>query len=413
MTDGVAGSNDHVPLPDNRMPQLPPLPQPVPNPEFGRAAAATVPNPAYGRPAAATTSNQGTGAPSQGPTVPPRKKRKKSSRKARTRVVIGALVVVLAAALIVPPLVNEPNLADYREQVSKLDGVISDSESLLSEVPDGYEASLVADIESDVEAAGALLDADEPHAYSFTIRAQADEIYESRQGILALTDELDSALQTKADYDDYVSHANDVMADAQSLLETTSGQVDNDATRTELADAINSLEWELGLDADHAEADGYSEALTNLEGAVGDVENASDNVESSNEAWITAEEEQALTDPANYGTISDRDWQLLERTADSHTGEKYVLYGYVTQADSAMGSYGIRVNTSGEQLGSWYDYEINTIVLAASDDLLSTVITGDTVKLLVEVQGSTSYDTAIGGTATAITVLAYSVEIIG
>jgi hypothetical protein len=357
--------------------------------------------------------HRGAGVPPQGPTRARPKKRKKPSRKARIGVVIGAVVLVLAAALIVPPLVNQPNLADYREQVSKLDGVISDSESLLSEVPEGYEASLVADIESDVQAASALLDADEPHPYSFTIRAQADEIYEARQDILALTADLGSALLARDDFGDYVSHANDVLTDARSLFETTSGQVDNDATRTELADAIDSLEWELGLDADFAEADGYSEALADLEGAVDDVESASDNVETSNEAWVVAEEEKAKTDPANYGTISDRDWQLLERDANSHTGEKYVLYGYVTQADSAMGTYGIRVNTSGEQLGRWYDYEINTIVLAASDDLLSTVIAGDTVKLLVEVQGSTSYDTTIGGTATAITVLAYSVEVIG
>jgi hypothetical protein len=41
------------------------------------------------------------------------------------------------------------------------------------------------------------------------------------------------------------------------------------------------------------------------------------------------------------------------------------------------------------------------------------VIAGDTVKLLVEVQGTATYDTAIGGSATAVTVFAYSVEVIG
>jgi hypothetical protein len=403
MTDGAPGPSDRVPLSNNQMPPLPPLPHQPASPQL---------NPQYGQHAAgpALDVRTSTTAPAPSGKAP---KRKQRSRKLPLGVTIGALVVVVAAAAILPPVLNQQHLADYREQVTKLDRAIANAESLITDVPEGYEASLVADIETGIDDAEALLDRGEPHAYSFTVWEQADELAEAREGVHALSGDLGEALQAKEDFGDYVTHAEDVLADAQDLLDETSGQVDDDATRTQLADAIDDLEWELGVESDHADADGYEAALASLETVVGDVESASSSVESSNDAWAAAEAEKAKTDPANYAAISDRDWQLLSRDADSHSGEKYVLYGYVTQADIATGSYSIRADTSGEQLGRWYDYNINTIVFAADDELLSSVIAGDTVKLLVEVQGTATYDTAIGGSATAVTVFAYSVEVIG
>lgn len=113
----------------------------------------------------------------------------------------------------------------------------------------------------------------------------------------------------------------------------------------------------------------------------------------------------ALLDPASYSAISARDWQLIEKDPDSHIGEKYVIYGRVTQADASTGTEGFRADTSGEPQASWYDYDINTIV-AADPEIVKTVVTDDLVTMYVMVGGSYSYDTQIGGSTTAVMVLA-------
>lgn len=340
-------------------------------------------------------------------------RRSKRSRKIRRVSIIGAVVLVIAAGAIVPPIVNQPNLEDYRDQADKLDEVISNTKSLIGDAPNGFEVDLITEIETAVDDAEALLAIGEPNPYSFTIRARADEFYEARHNMLDLTDELSTGFQARDEFDEYVTYANGLLEDAQKLHSSTGGQVAEENLRTVLADAIDSLEWELGLNSNYDSGADYESALADLEDAADDVVNAGDSVAASNESWVVAEEEKAKTDPANYDVISDRDWQLLERNANDHAGEKYVIYGYVTQADVAMGSSSIRADTSGEQLGSWYDYEINTIVVGAETDMFDNVIQGDIVKMLVEVEGSTSYDTNIGGTATAVSALAYSVEVIG
>lgn len=126
-----------------------------------------------------------------------------------------------------------------------------------------------------------------------------------------------------------------------------------------------------------------------------------------------AEEEAAQIDPANYESPSERDWALVERDPDSFEGEKYRLYGHVTQADAATGNISIRVDTSPTQKYRWFDYDVNTFLMAGREDVFSDVVQGDHVKMLVEVRGAFRYDTAIGGSATAVMAAAYDVEVIG
>lgn len=132
------------------------------------------------------------------------------------------------------------------------------------------------------------------------------------------------------------------------------------------------------------------------------------------EARLAAEEEQrraeeealaaaeaARSDPASYAQISDRDWALVERDPNAHAGERYVIYGHITQFDANTGPDGFRANTSGEPKGRWYDYDINTIVIAADSELVSDVVTDDLATMYVEVLDAYSYQTTIGGEITA------------
>ncbi len=132
------------------------------------------------------------------------------------------------------------------------------------------------------------------------------------------------------------------------------------------------------------------------------------------EASKAAKEEKArkaAKDPSTYKSISARDWARLEKDADTHAGEKYVIYGYVTQADSATGTDYFRADTGGTK-GDWYDYDVNTIVTADSDKV-KKVVADDILKLYVEVVSSYSYDTSIGGTATAVLVQANIIKHLG
>ena len=122
-------------------------------------------------------------------------------------------------------------------------------------------------------------------------------------------------------------------------------------------------------------------------------------------------EEAALKDPSSYKKISDRDWKLLEQDPAAHKGEKYVLYGYVTQADSNTAP-AFRADTSGTKKSQWYDYEVNTIVVP-SDSVDTQVATDDLVTLYVEIGEPFTYDTTIGGSMTAPSAIAHIIKVDG
>ncbi len=123
--------------------------------------------------------------------------------------------------------------------------------------------------------------------------------------------------------------------------------------------------------------------------------------------------EAARLDPASYAEISARDWELLARDANAHLGERYQIYGMVTQFDYATGTTSFRADTGGDQ-ARWYDYDINTFFSIEHDPALgNNLITDDLFVAYVEVYGSMEYDTAIGGTATAVVVQPHIIEVTG
>jgi hypothetical protein len=124
----------------------------------------------------------------------------------------------------------------------------------------------------------------------------------------------------------------------------------------------------------------------------------------------------ADADLSTYTDIDDRTWQLVAKDPNAHIGEKYVIYGGVTQFDSATGTSGFRANTGGERDDSSnvsvYSYDINTIV-TGDPTALKQVVENDLLKMYVKVTGAYTYDTSIGGSATAPKVSLTSFELIG
>jgi len=102
-------------------------------------------------------------------------------------------------------------------------------------------------------------------------------------------------------------------------------------------------------------------------------------------------------DPSHYQPISPRDYAFLVKSPDSAKGRKLIVYGVVTQFDPATGTSDFRADTGAGPMQNPYDYNQNTILHAPDPAILANVVEKDMVTMYVEVAGSQSYDTQIGG----------------
>lgn len=118
-------------------------------------------------------------------------------------------------------------------------------------------------------------------------------------------------------------------------------------------------------------------------------------------------------DPASYSPINARDFAILVKNPDAAIGRKIIVYGVVTQFDAATGRADFRANTAASPSSSQYDYDQNTMVHVEDPRIVANVVEDDMVTLYAEVAGSVSYDTTIGGNATAPQLTAYIVEVTG
>lgn len=121
----------------------------------------------------------------------------------------------------------------------------------------------------------------------------------------------------------------------------------------------------------------------------------------------------ADADLSTYQEIDDRTWALVAKDPEAHIGEKYVIYGKVTQFDSATGTSAFRANTGGEQQERSYNYDVNTMVSATDPAKVSEIVEDDLVKMYVRVTGALTYSTQIGGSTTAPQVVINSHELLG
>lgn len=111
---------------------------------------------------------------------------------------------------------------------------------------------------------------------------------------------------------------------------------------------------------------------------------------------------QPKPEPTVFHTLTARKWKLIARNPDAHLGETYVVYGQVTQADSATGDDTIRADVGGVRDSCSYgfcDYPTNTI-LTGTPKKMSKVVEDDTFRAKVTVLGSIDYDTTLGGSTT-------------
>jgi hypothetical protein len=114
-------------------------------------------------------------------------------------------------------------------------------------------------------------------------------------------------------------------------------------------------------------------------------------------------------------TITEREWQLIAKNPAAHIGKRVIVYGHVTQFDSATGTEAFRANVDGVPHKPRYgfvDYETNTF-LVGDATTLANLVQGDLFKAEVTVAGAYSYQSTLGATLTAPNLLVTNIDVTG
>lgn len=120
----------------------------------------------------------------------------------------------------------------------------------------------------------------------------------------------------------------------------------------------------------------------------------------------------AKMESSDFKTIEQRDWIGIAKSPDNHVDKKIIVFAEVTQFDVSTGEGSFRGNASAVQPAEAYEFDSNTI-FQGDPKLLADLGEDDIVKVHGVVAGSTRYDTAIGGTATATIIHVAKVEDVG
>lgn len=342
----------------------------------------------------------------------------------------AGLVLTLAIAGALMLNGNRTKLDGLNDARAALESARSASAEVL-DLADPLEPEVISELQDLLADVEDLLSEDPPSLMSFDIDNRVAITASSTQALEDPTAALEEAIETRKLYHDAVSDGQDELEDAQETLDSTEDQVLDEDAYDQLTDATEILEEALSAEFDESSADTFATQTRDVSAATDDVAESRSKVSNSHDEWNEAEqerieeerraeeeaqraeEEAAQVDPDNYDTVSERDWLMVERDPDAHEGDRYQLYGYVTQADAATGNISIRVDTSPVQKYRWFDYDVNTFMVAGLDDVFSDVVQGDHVRILAEVEGAFSYNTRIGGSASAVLATAYDVEVIG
>ena len=108
-----------------------------------------------------------------------------------------------------------------------------------------------------------------------------------------------------------------------------------------------------------------------------------------------------------------REWAKVVKNPEAYSGQRYVIYGQVTQFDSATGTDTFRADTAHtDTTDSGYFDGANTILTGDEDDL-SDLVQDDVFRASVTVIGSFDYDTQIGGNTTVPHLTLNNLKVIG
>jgi hypothetical protein len=100
------------------------------------------------------------------------------------------------------------------------------------------------------------------------------------------------------------------------------------------------------------------------------------------------------TDRSTYETVTERQFALMMKDPNTYIGLRIVICGKVTQFDTSTGRTRFRADVMG-QPGS--KSKENSMIDVVDPSLVKNVVEGDSVTMFVEIAGTQTYRTRIGG----------------
>jgi hypothetical protein len=110
----------------------------------------------------------------------------------------------------------------------------------------------------------------------------------------------------------------------------------------------------------------------------------------------------ALASCKAYHAITSREWLEIARNPDASKGRCIIVYGQISQFDSATGDRSFRAEAGGVKTPPGYgfaDYPVKTL-FDGSPAMLASFVEGDLFTARVTIAGYSTYDDTAGGQVT-------------
>lgn len=128
-------------------------------------------------------------------------------------------------------------------------------------------------------------------------------------------------------------------------------------------------------------------------------------------APVTYQAKPADLDVSTYQALTPRDYALIAKDPTKHIGERIVVFGEISQFDSATGPNLFMANTAAEQASDYWGLETSAVV-TGKPGLFDDVVADDVVKIWATVTGDWTYDTALKVPRTVLSLQANMIEVI-
>jgi hypothetical protein len=117
-------------------------------------------------------------------------------------------------------------------------------------------------------------------------------------------------------------------------------------------------------------------------------------------------------EPVQAVHVSKRRWAKIVKKPESYKGDRYIIYGQVTQFDSATGDDNFLADTAHRNIMSYGFFDGDNALLTGSAEQLDDLVEDDVFRASVTVLGKIDYDTQIGGNTTVPLLEVNSLKVI-
>jgi hypothetical protein len=111
--------------------------------------------------------------------------------------------------------------------------------------------------------------------------------------------------------------------------------------------------------------------------------------------------------------VSKRQWAKIVKNPESYIGDRYVIYGQVTQFDAATGDDNFLADTAHRNTTSYGYFDGENTLLTGTAKQLDDLVEDDVFRASITVLGKIDYDTQIGGNTTVPLLEVNSLKVIG